>query len=226
MTPLATVVLQRLDQAYTAAADPERAAFQRAYMRDQFPYHGIPMPALRVIWRGVLAGLERPTEADLREAALACWGRAEREYAYFGCFWLRRHAAVATPELMPTLRTLITTKSWWDTVDTLASDTVGPLVRRYPTLVSTMDKWLVDENLWLARTAILHQLAAKQSTDPDRLFRYCLARADHPDFFIRKAIGWALRQYARTDPDAVRAFLRANGSRLAPLSVREASKHL
>jgi 3-methyladenine DNA glycosylase AlkD len=226
MTPLATTVLQRLDLAYAAAADPERAASQRAYMRDQFPYHGITMPALRVIWRGALVGLARPTEADLRDAALACWGRAEREYTYFACFWLRRHVAVTTPPMLPTLRTLITTKSWWDTVDTLASDTVGPLVRQHPALVSTMDKWIVDENLWLARTAILHQLMAKQSTDTDRLFRYCLAQADHPDFFIRKAIGWALRQYAKTDPDAVRGFLRSYGERLAPLSVREASKHL
>jgi 3-methyladenine DNA glycosylase AlkD len=226
MTALATTVLQRLDRAYAAASDAERAASQRAYMRDQFPYHGITMPDLRVIWRGVLVGLARPTEADLRDAALACWDRAEREYPYFACFWLRRHVAVTTPAMLPTLRTLITTQSWWDTVDTLASDTVGPLVRQHPTLVSTMDKWVVDENLWLARTAILHQLSAKQATDRDRLFRYCLAQADHPDFFIRKAIGWALRQYAKTDPDGVRAFLRANGERLAPLSVREASKHL
>jgi 3-methyladenine DNA glycosylase AlkD len=226
VTPLATTVVHRLDQAYPAAADPARASFQRAYMRGQFPYHGITMPALRVIWRGVLTGLDRPAEADLRAAALACWGRAEREYPYFACFWLRRHAAVASPTLLPTLRTLITTKSWWDTVDTLASDTVGPLVRRHPALVSTMDEWVLDENLWVARAAILHQLMAKQATDVDRLFRYCLARADHPDFFIRKAIGWALRQYAKTDPGAVREYLRTYGDRLAPLSVREASKHL
>jgi 3-methyladenine DNA glycosylase AlkD len=226
MTPLATTVLERLDSAYAAAADPERAGPMRAYMRDQFPYLGIPMPSSRVLWRQVLAGLAKPTEADLRDAATACWRKPEREYQYFACFWLRRHVGVASAHLLGTARALITTKSWWDTVDTLASDTVGPLVRHHPELVSTMDDWIVDENLWLVRTAILHQLTYKQSTDTDRLFRYCLIQAQHRDFFIRKAIGWALRQYARTDPDAVRAFLQAHGEKLAPLSIREGSKHL
>jgi 3-methyladenine DNA glycosylase AlkD len=211
MTTLAATALARLDEAYRTAADPERAASQRAYMRGQFAYHGIMMPALKVIWRGVLTGLERPAEADLREAALACWSRDEREYQYFACFWLSRHASRCSAELLPTVRTLITTKSWWDTVDTLAADIVGPLVRHHPELASTMDEWVVDENLWVIRTAILHQLTFKQDTDADRLFDYCLRQAGHKDFFIRKAIGWALRQYARTDPDAVRAFLHRCG---------------
>ena len=116
--------------------------------------------------------MRRPSEADLRDAASACWRRREREYQYFACFWLRRHIGVASPRLLDTARTLITTRSWWDTVDTLAADTVGPLVRRHPDLISTMDEWIDDENLWLARTAILHQLTYKQGTDADRLFRY------------------------------------------------------
>src|SRR5262249_25589456 len=131
-----------------------------------------------------------------------------------------------TPTLLPTVAELITTKSWWDTVDTLASDTVGPMVRNHPELLSTMDEWVRDDNLWIARTAILHQLSYKEDTDADRLFRYCLAQAGHRDFFIRKAIGWALRQYAHTNPEAVRAFLAGHGDLLSPLSVREAGKHL
>jgi 3-methyladenine DNA glycosylase AlkD len=226
MTTLAATVLARLDEAYRSAADPVRADAQSAYMRNQFSYVGIMMPALRVLWRQALQGLEKPGEADLREAALACWGRPEREYQYFACFWLSRHAGRCSAELLPTVRTLISTKSWWDTVDPLAADTVGALVRHHPELSSTMDEWVVDENLWVARTAILHQLTFKQDTDADRLFDYCLRQAGHQDFFIRKAIGWALRQYARTDADAVRAFLHRSGDRLAPLSVREASKHL
>jgi 3-methyladenine DNA glycosylase AlkD len=89
-----------------------------------------------------------------------------------------------------------------------------------------MDDWAVDENLWLVRTAILHQLTYGRRTDADRLFRYCLRQAGHRDFFIRKAIGWALRQYARTDPVAVRSFVEEHSSLLAPLSVREAVRHL
>jgi 3-methyladenine DNA glycosylase AlkD len=89
-----------------------------------------------------------------------------------------------------------------------------------------MDSWLAGDNLWLTRTALLHQLRYKERTDTDRLFRYCLARAGHRDFFIRKAIGWALRQYAWTDPEPVREFVAAHRDVLSPLSVREALKNL
>jgi 3-methyladenine DNA glycosylase AlkD len=89
-----------------------------------------------------------------------------------------------------------------------------------------MDDWARDENIWLARTALLHQLRSKEATDEARLFRYCLLRADHRDFFMRKAIGWALREYGKTEPDRVRAFVRAHEGRLSPLSVREALKNL
>lgn len=93
-------------------------------------------------------------------------------------------------------------------------------------LKPAMDTWIDDDNLWVARTALLHQLRYKDATDTERLFRYCLTRADDPDFFIRKAIGWCLREYAKTDPDAVRDFVDGARDRLSPLSVREAMKHL
>ncbi len=226
MTPLATEIMGRLTAVYPAAADRGRAVPMAAYMRNQFDYLGITNPDRAPLTAQVLAGLPKPAEADLRDVALACWRLPQREYQYFACGWLRRHAATSTPRLVPTLKRLITTKSWWDTVDTLAADSVGPLVRAHPRLVSTMDEWIHDDNMWLARTAILHQLTYKQATDQARLFRYCLEQSGHRDFFIRKAIGWALRQYARTDADAVRDFLAESGGRLSPLSIREASKHL
>ena len=221
-----TEVLARLVPAYRAAADPERAVGTRAYMRDQFPYLGIPTAQRRALSREVLAGQPVPTADDLRAIALACWELPEREYQYFASDLLAQHARRLEPEFLDTVRHLITTKSWWDTVDALASKVVGSVVARYPETVATMDAWLVDENLWVARTAILHQLTYKERTDPARLFRYCLARADHKDFFIRKAIGWALRQYAWTDPAAVRQFVAAHAAELSPLSVREAMKNI
>ena len=102
---------------------------------------------------------------------------------------------------------MILAKSWWDTVDALASPTVGALVRSAPTLVEVMDEWVERDDIWIARTAIIHQLRFGADTDADRLFAYCLRRSADSEFFIRKAIGWALRQYGRTDPDAVRAFV-------------------
>jgi 3-methyladenine DNA glycosylase AlkD len=224
-TPLARTVLDRLVAAYGGAADAAKAAPMRAYMRDQFPFLGIPTAGRRALSREVLAGLPRPGEDDLRTAALACWELPEREYQYFACDWLVRNVNSCSPGFLDTARVLITTRSWWDTVDALAAHVVGGIVARDRGAVATMDEWL-GEGVWLARTAILHQLRFRERTDADRLFRYCLAMAGHRDFFIRKAIGWALREYARTDPDRVRAFVRAHERTLSPLSVREALKHL
>jgi 3-methyladenine DNA glycosylase AlkD len=222
---LAAVLLKRLDDRFAASRDPERAAGMRAYMRDQFPYMGLPA-ALRKLEKAAFAGLPKPAPGDLRAVALACWERPEREYQYVACDYLRLHVGVAEASFIEVARTLITTKSWWDTVDPLSTRFVGDLVRGHPSLVATMDAWSAESDMWLIRTAILHQLHYGTSTDTDRLFAYCERQAGHPDFFVRKAIGWALRHYARTDPEAVRAFVAANASRLSPLSVREAAKHL
>ncbi|MEV6601173.1 DNA alkylation repair protein [Actinoplanes sp. NPDC051346] len=219
-------IMERLVRSYEAARDPERAVSAAAYMRDQFAFLGIASPARRALDRVVRAGLPAPTEEDLSAVATACWERKEREYQYFACDWLRAHVANAGPNFLLTAHTLITTKSWWDTVDALAAHVVGGLVARHPQLRVEMDAWVEDDNMWVVRTAILHQLNYRQETDTDRLFGYCTRQAGHPDFFVRKAIGWALRQYARTNAEAVRGYLSQQGHVLSPLSVREAAKHL
>jgi 3-methyladenine DNA glycosylase AlkD len=235
-------VMRRLILEYRRAGNPERAAAMRAYMRDLFPYLGIPAPLRRAVGRRVLAGLGSPDESVLTRVALACWELSEREYQYFACDYLRRHAGVLTPASLPVLRRLIATKSWWDTVDELASDVVGVMVSHHPALLSTMDQWAYGSDpstgspsaapsssglpeLWLSRVAILHQLRYKVATDTDRLVRYCTVQARHRDFFIRKAIGWSLREYAKTDPGGVREFV-ANTPDLSGLSVREALKNI
>jgi 3-methyladenine DNA glycosylase AlkD len=225
-TELAETIMARLDLTYRSAGDPERAVGAAAYMRNQFPFLGLTAPRMTQLDREVLAGLPAPAEADLIAVAGVCWARPEREYQYFACAYLRRHGRAGSAQLLPTLRELITTKSWWDTVDTLAANTVGPLVAAHPVLLSIMDEWVEDENMWLVRTAILHQLRYKERTDADRLFRYCERQAGHRDFFIRKAIGWALREYTRTDPAAVRSFVDEHRAALSPLSIREATRHL
>lgn len=222
----AAEILDRLTRVYGAARDPVRARPMKAYMRDQFPFLGIAAPTQKTLSREVLAGLPRPDEATLATVARGCWELAEREYQQFACVLLRRYAKVCSPAFLDTARHLITHRSWWDTVDTLAAHTVGPLVAAHPHLVAEMDRWIVDDDLWVARSAILHQLTYKGRTNADRLFAYCTARAGHRDFFIRKAIGWALREYAKTDPDAVRGYVRARHDRLAPLSVREALRNI
>ncbi|WP_251092496.1 DNA alkylation repair protein [Streptomyces sp. Caat 7-52] len=223
---LADVVLERLTTAYGAAADPERAASMRAYMKDVAPFLGIPTPARRALSRTVLAGCARPDETDCTAIALRCWALPEREYHYFAVDYLRRHAGRCSSGFLPVVRHLVTTGSWWDTVDLLAAHVVGALVAADPGLTAEMDAWITDDDLWVARTALLHQLTYKERTDAGRLFAYCLLQSGHCDFFIRKAIGWALREYAKTDPEAVRAFLARERGRFGPLSVREALKNI
>ncbi|MFI1470268.1 DNA alkylation repair protein [Streptomyces wuyuanensis] len=223
---LADTVLERLTAIYPAAADPVRAREAAAYMKDVAPFLGIRTPERRALSRAVLDGTPRPDEADCTAIALRCWRLPEREYHYFAADYLRRHVGRCSSGFVPVAHRLITTVSWWDTVDTLAAHVVGALVAADPGLVRVMDRWIEDDDLWVARTALLHQLRHKEATDAERLFRYCLRQSGHPDFFVRKAIGWSLREYARTDPDAVRGFVGSARDRLAPLSVREALKNL
>jgi 3-methyladenine DNA glycosylase AlkD len=190
-------------------------------MRDMFPFLGIPTGERRALQRAVLAGLPRTTEADLVDLSKTLYDRPEREYQYVAVDHLVRHVKVCGPGFLATARELITTKSWWDTVDGLAAKVVGPLVLAYPGLAEEMDRWIEDDDIWVARSAILHQLTFKGATDAARLFRYCGRRSADREFFIRKAIGWALREYSKTDPVAVPAFIAENDTRLSGLSKRE-----
>ncbi|AZP16253.1 DNA alkylation repair protein [Streptomyces aquilus] len=225
-SPLADTVLERLTATYGAAADPARAAPMRAYMKNVAPFLGLTTPVRRALSRTVVEGTPRPDETDCTAVALRCWRLPEREYQYFAVDYLRRHARVLSSGFLPVARHLVSTTPWWDTVDLLAAHVVGALVAADPALKADMDAWIVDEDLWIARTALLHQLRYKERTDTERLFTYCLHQSGHPDFFIRKAIGWALREYAKTDPEAVRGFLAREKGRFAPLSVREALKNI
>jgi 3-methyladenine DNA glycosylase AlkD len=197
--------------------DPGSAAAMRAYMRDRFEFLGIQSSKRRDLGKPFLEAAEDPLGT-----AQACWALPEREFQYFACDLLRRHAKTLTPADLPVLRTLVTTKPWWDTVDALAANVVGPVVREDQT---PMDAWAADEDLWVVRTALLHQLRYRDATDEDRLFSYSRRHLHQQDFFIRKAIGWALREYARTDPAAVRSFVAAHPD-LSGLSRREALKNI
>lgn len=197
-----------------------------AYMRDQFEYIGLSAPEQRRLAREALSGFPTPTEADLSAAARTLWRLPEREYQYAACDYIAAHIRVCGPSFLETLQKLITTKSWWDTVDVLCRHGAGAIVHADLTQRVVMDAWIESDDLWLARSAILHQERWKADTDPEVLFSYCLRRASDTDFFIRKAIGWALRQHAWTDPGEVKRYVKANRDRLSGLSVREALKNI
>lgn len=207
--------------ALTPLADAEQAQAMRAYMKNRFEFLGIQTPPRRQFCKPLI----RTYTGNPITAAAALWRLEAREYQYVACDLLRQHAHELKAGDLPQLEKLAQSKSWWDSVDAL-TPTIGNLVSREPELVARMDQLIEADDFWLRRVAILHQLAWKEETDQARLFRYCLQCAGESEFFIRKAIGWALRQYARTEPDAVRAFLKKHNNTLSGLSLREAGKHL
>ncbi|MBB5017078.1 3-methyladenine DNA glycosylase AlkD [Chitinivorax tropicus] len=205
-------------------ADTDTARAMRAYMRDQFPFLGIKTPLRRQISRPFMLAAKQFDESMLLAAADWLWSQPQRECQYVVVDLVAQSVSRLGSSAMTQLEQWVQTKSWWDTVDGLAAWVMGPLVLADRTLQTRMDELSTHENLWLRRAALLHQLHWKRQTDTARLFAYCQRNASDPEFFIRKAIGWALREFAYTDPDAVRDFVEHTS--LSPLSAREAMKHL
>jgi 3-methyladenine DNA glycosylase AlkD len=223
MTPADLVEL--ITSQYEAHRNPEKAAGMTAYMKNLFPYLGIQTPDRETINKTFWATIRPLVSEDwLIQSALLLWEKDDREYQYAALNLLIRYVKSLSPTAMPAIERLIIHKSWWDTVDAIASRIVGNLVFRFPALLSTMNQYSIHENLWLRRTAILHQLSYKQSTDSERLFRYCTLNADSKEFFIQKAIGWALREYSKTNGEAVINYVRLNRDQLSNLSKREGLK--
>lgn len=221
-----TMDIEVLRVALQAEAEPAKVEWMTSYMRNQFRFLGVTSPKIRIAAKPFLSAGGQAEPDELIEAADHCWAQPEREFQYVGCLLLRKWVKRLEGANLADLERYITTGSWWDTVDSLAAWSVGPLVAANPPLVEVMDQWIDHDNMWLARTAILHQLSYKADTDADRLFAYAERRAEDREFFIRKAIGWALRQHARVQPDEVRSFVAANEDTLSGLSKREALKHI
>lgn len=213
---------QQLQAMLIAAAQPERAADMRAYMRDQFEYIGVATPERRAALKPLLRQLKGEGAAGLLNIANELWELPHREYQYAALDLLAMHWKELDMEHIPALLALVRRKSWWDTVDALAAITGKVLRYRH----DHMDAALVHGDFWMRRIALLHQLGWRGKTDTERLYGYCLKLAHEKEFFIQKAIGWALRDYARHAPEDVRAFTQQHKGILAPLSFREANKHL
>jgi len=214
----------RIDLAHLA--DPAQRESMEAYMRHQFVFLGVKTPERRRYTKRLLRDAT-DWEADRIVGFVdESWVQPEREFQYVGADVVARHASRLHAAHLADLRWWITSRSWWDTVDALAAHGVGTIVAAHPEGGAEMDLWIEDPDRWVARSAILHQLRYKENTDRDRLFRYVLSRGMDTDFFIRKASGWALREYAKTAPDEVRRFVDRHGQRLSALTRREALKNL
>jgi len=206
-----------------AAADPEKAASMSAYMRGQFAFLGIPTPERKRLSREFLKAADR-SAVDWGFIS-ACWEQPEREFQYLGIDYLTRLKALLSPADIPGIQRLVTEKSWWDTVDAL-DVVVGGIALRYPEVNGTLLAWSVDEDMWLRRIAIDHQLTRREKTDTGLLERILVNNLGQTEFFINKAVGWSLRDFSKTDPDWVRGFIERHRGAMAPLSIKEASKYL
>jgi 3-methyladenine DNA glycosylase AlkD len=223
-------LIARVRHELTAAGDPDRAPQMQKYMKSAMPFHGVRVPEVRRICRTIFDTHPLDSEESLDDTVGQLFTGAthrEERYAALQLARYRLYRRYQTPARVPLYRTLIVTGAWWDTVDEIAANLIGPILASHPGhMRSTLVAWVTDSNLWLRRTAVIAQLGAKHHTDVELLTLAIDANTVDGDFFIRKAIGWALRQYARTDPAWVRAFVEAREHQLSGLSKREACKHL
>jgi 3-methyladenine DNA glycosylase AlkD len=213
-----------------AAGDAEVAAQQQAYMKSSMPYHGLPAPRPKAELRPLLRGWSPSSEAQWRGTVLALWDDATHREEWYAAIAIARHRRAwqwLAPVSLDLWRHLIVTGAWWDVVDDVATHLVADVLHDHRSDTTPVVRgWATDDDRWLRRTAVICQIGHREDTDLD-LLRYAVeGNVDDPSFWLRKAIGWALRQHARTDPDWVRHEVGRLGDRLSGLSRREATKHL
>lgn len=202
----------------------------QAYMKSAMPFRGVTAVPLRSLLREVFAELPLASAAEWRSAVLALWDEAEfreERYAAIALSGHRLYRGFQSPDQLDLYRHLVETGAWWDYVDAIAKDRVGPILRAdFDQVSELMRDWAVDDHLWVRRTAILCQLGSKDVTD-EPLLRWALVQnLASREFFLRKAVGWALREYAKTSPEWVRAFVADHADEMSGLSKREALKNL
>jgi 3-methyladenine DNA glycosylase AlkD len=226
MTPKQFV--HAVEHALIPLADEAKAQGMKAYLLNQFEFLGLAAPVRRAAVKAIGKVKWHSTD-DLLAVAELLWQKPEREYRYTAVDLLRQHSDQLSVNDLPTLQALLLRDAWWETVDGLSAviaDVMHAAVQQKPNAAATMDVWLQHPSHWVRRSALLHQLGWRLDTDTTRLFGYATQLADEKEFFIRKAIGWALRDYARWNPQAVADFLVQHRATLSGLTVREAAKHL
>ncbi len=225
MSKLANTIRREL----AGAANPEKAPGMQAYMKSVMPYRGVKMPQLRAICKRVFAEHALASCEEWQAAVLELWRGAkfrEERYAAMELAGQKRYAEYRTPNVMPMFEEMIVAGAWWDYVDEVAH-LVGQLLRaNRKQMRPVMRAWSTDENLWKRRVSIICQISFKRDTDLTLLYANIKPNLADRDFFIRKAIGWALRAYAWTDPDEVARYVRAHEAQLSGLSRREALKNI
>ena len=215
---------------FKAMADPPKARDMAAYMKTDMPFYGVQKPNRVLVYREATTRFPITARAHYVDAIQGLWSQPHREEKYLAIQFAMGHPRFITLASLPLYRRLILEGAWWDFVDDISIRLVGRVVLQERAKVRPiMDRWVDSpgtRNMWLRRSAIISHISHGEQTDQRQLFGHCLRRCDEKEFFIRKAIGWSLRHYARTAPKAVCGFLMEHRDELSPLSFREAGKHL
>jgi 3-methyladenine DNA glycosylase AlkD len=201
----------------------------QAYMRSTLPYRGVPLPTLRTLVKPIFESNQMTSFEDWQDTVLGLWRSAEyreERYAAIALTGHRFYRKHQHPGAIPVYDELVATGAWWDYVDEVAAHRLGPMLNAYPdALAQTLREWCTDSNLWRRRGAIISQVLAKSDTDVALLYACIEPNLEDREFFIRKAIGWALRAYAWTDPAEVVRFVEAH-PKMSGLSRREALRNV
>ena len=202
----------------------EQAQKMSKYMLNKFEYIGIKTPERREIFKNFFKEYKNEEKIDW-EFVNKCWENKYREFQYIAADYLKNMKDKLTIDDIPKLKQLILKKSWWDTIDNLDM-TIGALALKDSNVNKILLEWSLDENIWLRRIAIDHQLLRKEKTNTELLEKILKNNLGQAEFFINKAIGWALRDYSKTNPEWVKNFIEENKEKMAKLSIKEASKYL
>lgn len=215
---------QPLAALYQSHADTTIASGSKAYVRNQFDFFGIKAPIRRQLQSAFFLQYSLPPIDNLDDIILSAWHYPQRELQYSAMEALFKLKQKSVSERIHLFEEMIITKSWWDTVDYIAPNLIGYHFTKFPDQQEIfIEKWMASDNIWLQRSCLLFQLRAKDKTDETLLYNLIIDLADHKEFFIRKAIGWALREYAKVNPNGVFQFVTQNP--LSNLSKKEALKH-
>lgn len=212
------------------AADPEKAGPMQAYMKSDMPYYGVPAVPLRAIGKELFAQFPLRNEAEWHDTCRALWDDAryrEERYVATELSGAKAYAAYQRPEALGLYEHFLVDGAWWDHVDTVAVHRIGPLLHEFPDEIEPVIRaWSTDDDMWRRRTSIICQIGSKADTDLGLLYDCIEANLADTRFFIRKAIGWALRQYAWLNPAEIERYVLANEDRMSGLSKREALKNI
>jgi 3-methyladenine DNA glycosylase AlkD len=215
--------VKQLRSKFEKVADHEVAEGAAAYMRNQFEFLGIKTPLRRELGKDIVVASKHLSEKELIALCKELWAQPEREFQYVACDILAKNAKRLSPGYVKRdAKWFITNKSWWDSVDSIRTS-VEIVVAANPELEATMFEWIKSKNIWLVRSALIHQLTLRTKTNSTRLFALCELKAEETEFFIAKGLGWALRSYSYIDPNAVKKFVKDHPE-LTPLAKREGMK--